>query len=51
MSNLVKNAFAEINKGNTVINTSASKKEGLYSIYVLEEYNEVKRLIKEAITK
>ena len=51
MSNLVKNAFAEINKGNTVINTNASKKEGLYSIYVLEEYNEVKRLIKEAITK
>ena len=51
MGNLVKNAFAEVNKGNTVINTSASKKDGLYSIYVLEEYNEVKRLIKEAFTR
>ena len=49
MRNLIKNAFAEINKGNTVITTCASKKDGLYNIYVLEEYNEVKKLIREAI--
>ena len=51
MGNLVKNAFAEVSKGNTVITTCAPKKDGLYSIYVLEEYNDVKRLIKEAIAK
>lgn len=51
LEKLFKNAFSEINKGNTVITTCASKKDGLYNIYVLEEYNEVKRLIKEAITR
>lgn len=51
MGNLVKNAFAEVNKGNSVITTCAPKKDGLYSIYVLEEYNDVKRLIREAITR
>ena len=49
LEKLVKDAFAEVTKGNTVITTCASKKEGLYSIYVLEEYNDVKRLIKESI--
>lgn len=51
LEKLVKNAFAEINKGNTVITTCAAKKDGLYNIYVLEEYNDVRRLIKEAIIK
>lgn len=45
LEKLVKNAFSEINKGNTVITTCAAKKDGLYNMYVLEEYNEVKRLI------
>ena len=51
LEKLVKNAFDETTKGNTVITTCASKKDGLHSIYVLEEYNEVKRLIKESITR
>ena len=49
LEKLVKNAFAEVTKGNTVITTCAPKKEGLYSIYVLEEYSDVKRLIKEKL--
>lgn len=49
LEKLVKNAFAEVTKGNTVITTCAPKKDGLYSIYVLEEYDDVKRLIKESI--
>ena len=51
MANLVKNAFAEITKGNTVIATNTSKKDGLYNIYVLEEYNDVKKMIKENTTR
>ena len=47
LEKLVKNAFAEVTKGNTVITTCASKKDGLYSIYVLEEYDDVKKLINE----
>lgn len=49
LEKLVKNAFAEVTKGNTVITTCAPKKDGQYSIYVLEEYNDVKKLIKESI--
>lgn len=49
LEKLVKNAFSEINKGNTVITTCTSKKDGLHCLYVLETYSDVKRIIREVI--
>lgn len=51
LEKLLTNAFNEVYKGNTIITTVASLKHGQYNIYVLEEYNEVKKLLKEALEK
>ena len=51
LEKLVKNAFAEVTKGNTVITTCATKKDGLYNIYVLEEYDDIKTIINKIATR
>ena len=51
LEKLLTNAFDEVSKGNTVLTSIAPSKNGQYNIYVLEEYNEVKKLLKEALEK
>ena len=51
LEKLITGAFNEVTKGNTVLTSIAPSKNGQYNIYVLEEYNEVKKLLKEALEK